>query len=650
MAWTDNGVLVSFPSIRKRSKLLLGGGLLAAALAIAPGAVNTAAWAAPLPTTGLDYVALGDSYAVGLALGPVDGSVPGCGQTAASYPRQLALTLELNLTDVTCSGATTDNILNTAQVTNNGVNPVQSTALSPDTDLVTLTIGGNDLGFTSIIQNCLALAPTGPLLLSSTTPNCKESYTASGFDSLAAAVAGPVTAALSNTLAKVNELAPNAKVFVVGYPALMPDAANTPLGGCFTPFDGLPTAFPFTNVDVPYLHAIQSQLDAAMAATATTAGATFVPMLANTLRNSPCANNPNAAVNGASFLPGAMHPNALGAGLMFAETGNAIQGALTAPAITPASTSFDLPVNVPASLTFTATGFPQPTFTVNGQLPDGMLFDAATGVLSGIPNAAGASVFSLTATNGVDVATEQYTVSVTEAPAITSSTPPSTGTVDTPYSFTVTASGFPAPTFAVTSGVLPDGLQLDPATGLISGTPTATGTFNFGVTAANFMGSVTSPAYSIQVSPAAVAPQITSSAPPEATVGTEYSFTVTATGFPAPTFAVTSGALPAGLALDGISGAITGTPSAAGSHQFTITASNGTDPAATAQYTLLVKQSSNVTPPVTPPVTPVVTPVTPTKTGLATTGAGSLLPLGVGGGIALLAGAGLLLTRRLKKR
>lgn len=146
----------------------------------------------------------------------------------------------------------------------------------------------------------------------------------------------------------------------------------------------------------------------------------------------------------------------------------------------------------------------------------------------------------------------------------------------------------------------------------------------------------------------AVAPTITSGTPPTATTGTPYSFTVTATGTPTPTYSST-GTLPAGLTLNATTGVISGTPTTPGQSTITITASNGTAPAATNTYTLTVQASSP--PATTPPAT--TTPVasstgsgsgTPARTGmeaeLAATGsnttgaiaAGSLILLG---GIAL---------------
>lgn len=144
-----------------------------------------------------------------------------------------------------------------------------------------------------------------------------------------------------------------------------------------------------------------------------------------------------------------------------------------------------------------------------------------------------------------------------------------------------------------------------------------------------------------------VAPTITSAAPGDATTGTPYSHTVTASGTPAPAFTVSSGALPAGLTLDGTSGAISGTPLAAGSSTFSITASNGTAPDATLSYTLTAAPAA-VTPTPTPSPTPTVTPtptpsptatVRPTATQTPTAPAGRQ-PVGGGTGAGFGAGSG----------
>jgi hypothetical protein len=105
-------------------------------------------------------------------------------------------------------------------------------------------------------------------------------------------------------------------------------------------------------------------------------------------------------------------------------------------------------------------------------------------------------------------------------------------------------------------------------------------------------------------------PTITSPAPSDATVGAEYSFTVTATGTPAATFSVTAGELPAGLALNSTTGVISGVPTTAGPSTFTITASNGTAPTANAPYTLVTADAA-VVPPADAPAVPVVPPGAP---------------------------------------
>ncbi len=170
------------------------------------------------------------------------------------------------------------------------------------------------------------------------------------------------------------------------------------------------------------------------------------------------------------------------------------------------------------------------------------------------------------------------------------------GTVAVAYSQTITASGGVAPySFAVTAGALPAGLTLSPG-GLLSGTPTAGGSFNFTVTATDsspFPGPFAgSRAYTLVIAP----PTISLPATPLAggTLGAAYSAAIApASGGTAPyAYAVTAGALPGGLILNAATGAITGTPSALGTFNFSITAtdsSTGTGPyTATQSYSIVV--------------------------------------------------------------
>jgi hypothetical protein len=95
-------------------------------------------------------------------------------------------------------------------------------------------------------------------------------------------------------------------------------------------------------------------------------------------------------------------------------------------------------------------------------------------------------------------------------------------------------------------------------------------------------------------------PTITSEAPPTGTTGDDYSYTVTASGTPAPSFAVSTGSLPSGLTLDNATGAITGVPTTPGDYDFDITVSNGTAPDDTAGYTVTIAAAASPAPVVSP--------------------------------------------------
>lgn len=205
------------------------------------------------------------------------------------------------------------------------------------------------------------------------------------------------------------------------------------------------------------------------------------------------------------------------------------------------------------------------------------------------------------------------------------------GTVAVAYSQTITASGGSAPyTFAVTAGALPGGLSLS-AAGVLSGTPTAGGTFNVTVTATDSSSFTGSRAYALNVDPALISLPATPLA--GGTLGTAYSATITlASGGTAPyAYAVTAGALPAGLTLNAATGAITGTPSALGTFNFSITAtdsSTGTGPyTVTQSYSVVVTgnppiaNNSTFSVPYNAPATPVplnITGGTATSVAIAT--------------------------------
>lgn len=204
------------------------------------------------------YVALGDSYASGPFIPNQSPNPIGCARSDHNYPSDLARALGVaHFTDVTCGGADTTNMTN-AQSVPLGTNPPQFGALTTDTNLVTVTIGGNDIGFSSIVLTCARLSVTNPF-----GNPCQRHFTTGGVDQLAAAVnlTAPKIAAV---LTGIRQRAPHARIVLVGYLNLLP-----PSRGCW------PTV-PVSAGDVPYLDGIANKLNAMLGAQAAAANDTFV--------------------------------------------------------------------------------------------------------------------------------------------------------------------------------------------------------------------------------------------------------------------------------------------------------------------------------------------------------------------------------------
>ena len=243
------------------------------------------------------------------------------------------------------------------------------------------------------------------------------------------------------------------------------------------------------------------------------------------------------------------------------------------------------------SQTLTASGGQGPyTFTITtGALPAGVTLSPG-GVLSGTPGATGSFSFTVRATDPTGcTGTRDYTLQVCSLLTLSPATLTGT-TIGTPFSQPFTVAGGTAPsTFAVTAGSLPPGLELS-AAGVLSGTPTAVGTFSFTVTATDAVGCTGVRTYSLTVCP--VVTLEPASLPPGA-VGSAYSQTLAGSGGTAPYVFTATGALPPGLVLSpGLvfspGGTLTGTPTQSGVFSFDVTATDANGCAGRRTYTLSV--------------------------------------------------------------
>jgi hypothetical protein len=222
----------------------------------------------------------------------------------------------------------------------------------------------------------------------------------------------------------------------------------------------------------------------------------------------------------------------------------------------------------------------------SGSLPAGLSLDSSTGAITGTPSGSGTAAFTATVTDGGNPpvsASVSLTITVTALPlAITTSTL-QTAVVGTDYDQSLAASGGVTPyTWSVSSGSLPAGLSLDPATGSISGTPADLGNFTFTVQVTDSDNPAASATASLTI--AVTAPlAVTSTALATAIVGQPYMQTLTAVGGTAPyTWSVSSGSLPAGLSLDPATGIISGTPTGAGRFDIIAAVTDSSNPPVTA--------------------------------------------------------------------
>jgi lysophospholipase L1-like esterase len=281
-------------------------GIGTALFGLGAATVATAAIAIPSKTISAapvvrSYVALGDSFTSGpgipVQLGPgTTPSAPGeCMRSSDNYPSLTAKALGLVLRDVSCAGATTRDLTASQGP---GI-PAQLSVLRSSTSLVSLEIGGNDLGFSTVATNCAAATPWG---ITKVGWSCRSHYNAYGVNQLIVAV-HRVGSYVATSLQEIKARAPNARVFVIGYPNIFPSSGS----GCWP-------KLPFSARDLEYLRNIEMDLNSMLANDAARAGDAYVDMATPSVSHDACADASSRWVEPILLSSGSypLHPSALG--------------------------------------------------------------------------------------------------------------------------------------------------------------------------------------------------------------------------------------------------------------------------------------------------------------------------------------------------
>ena len=239
------------------------------------------------------YVAMGDSYTAGPGISPsAPGSPPECGRSANNYAHLTATALGLTLEDVSCSGASRYDFTNAQYA----AQPPQFDALSEATEVVSVSMGGNDDSiYGRLVAGCSETDSGDPQAKGAP---CKHKYGATEETAIK-----QDTQPYTEALAKIHTLAPRAKVFVVGYPEITPRSGP-----------GCPATVPFTNADDHWASALERKLNAMLQKAAKADGYTYVNTFPASEAHNACRGlgarwvepleNPADGVS--------LHPNALG--------------------------------------------------------------------------------------------------------------------------------------------------------------------------------------------------------------------------------------------------------------------------------------------------------------------------------------------------
>lgn len=244
---------------------------------------------------GTNYISLGDSYTSGPLITDQNGEPLGCLRSNRNWPALTKPKIRVTgFRDMSCSGAQTNDMWSPQGVDPGGPNPAQLSVVDGAAKVVTLQIGGNDIGFSDIIKTCALQNPFGS--------GCTADYVHDGRDELSEKI-NATAPKIDAVVAEIKRKAPQAKVFLVGYPTLVPQSGN----GCYPLVPVLPQ-------DVPYLRAKTVQLNGMIAARAAAAGVEYIDLYGPSAGHDFCASTSNKWVEGIipTSVAAPVHPNAKG--------------------------------------------------------------------------------------------------------------------------------------------------------------------------------------------------------------------------------------------------------------------------------------------------------------------------------------------------
>jgi lysophospholipase L1-like esterase len=231
-------------------------------------------------------VALGDSYSSGEGDGNfvagTNTAADQCHRSYDAYPELLYASQKLgDLNFVSCSGAITDDYFNANNEGNH--ESAQSKALSSDTKIVTLTFGGNDVGFSSVLNQCAYGKVTKVIVHGSdcSKDTALKAVVAKRLQALAGngsatTPAGKKIHSIASILQSIHTLAPNAKIYVAGYPLLFGSNIRTECGVGTIIADGIHVALKLNKTEVAWLNSVGTSLNQVLKSAAAANHATFV--------------------------------------------------------------------------------------------------------------------------------------------------------------------------------------------------------------------------------------------------------------------------------------------------------------------------------------------------------------------------------------